>query len=136
LPSQAIDYCLEEGRLSLNNVEHVAINRKPGVNNWRRIGFVLTHWPHPKPMWQKIKNIRSAASVKQALESKYQIELKAQVHHVEHHLAHLASAFLFPASMRRRVCQLTDLAILPVRPRALAMGKSLRLRAASTSRIR
>ena len=94
LPTQAINYCLEEAKLRLEEIEHIAINRKPGVNNLRRLGFVLTHWPHPKLMAQKIKNIRSAASVKEALEANYGIEIKAEVHHVEHHLAHLASAYL------------------------------------------
>ncbi len=95
LPTQAINYCLEEGKLrGLEEIDHIAINRKPGVNNLRRLGFVLTHWPHPKLMAQKIKNIRSAASVKEALQASYGTEIKAEVHHVEHHLAHLASAFL------------------------------------------
>src|SRR5437660_1655337 len=102
LPTSAINYVLEEGKLSLGDVDHIAINRKPGVNNLRRLGFVLTHWPHPKLIAQKIKNIRTAASIKEALEETYDIELRAQfrtgikaeVHHVEHHLAHLASAFL------------------------------------------
>jgi len=102
LPTKAINYVLEEGTLSLGDVDHIAINRKPGVNNLRRLGFVLTHWPHPKLIAQKIKNIRSAASIKEALEAAYGIELRAQfgtgikaeVHHVEHHLAHLASAYL------------------------------------------
>src|ERR1700752_583825 len=77
LPTEAIDYCLREGRLTWRDVDHIAINRKPGVNNWRRLGFVLTHWVHPKLMWQKIKNIRSAASIKEVLEEKYGLELKA-----------------------------------------------------------
>jgi carbamoyltransferase len=94
LPTKAIDYCLREGRLALRDIAHIAINRQPGVNNWRRLRFVLTHRPHPKLMWQKIKNIRSAASVKEALEKAYGHQITAQVHHVEHHLAHLASAFL------------------------------------------
>ena len=94
LPTNAIDYCLREGGVDLSAIDHIAINRQPGVHNWRRLAFVLTHRPHPKLMWEKIKNIRSAASIKETLESKYQIELRAQMHHVEHHLAHLASAFL------------------------------------------
>src|SRR5437763_10662975 len=94
LPTSAINYVLEEGRLRLEEIDHIAINRQPGVNNLRRLGFVLTHLPHPKLMAQKIKNIRSAASVKEALQASYGIEIKAEVHHVEHHLAHLASAFL------------------------------------------
>ncbi len=94
LPTRSIDYCLAEGGVSLGDVEHIAINRKPGVNNWRRLGFVLTHRPDPRLMIQKIRNIRSASSAHEALEKAYGISLKAQVHHVEHHLAHLASAFL------------------------------------------
>jgi carbamoyltransferase len=94
LPTNAIDYCLREAGLNLRDVDHIAVNRKPGVNNLRRLGFVVTRWPHPKLMWQKIKNIRSAASIKETLEATYRMELKATLHHVEHHLAHLASAFL------------------------------------------
>src|SRR5256714_9413067 len=102
LPTSAINYVLEEGKLSLGEIDHIAINRKPGVNNLRRLGFVLTHFPHPKLIAQKIKNIRRAASIKDALEATYGSDLRAQfgtgikaeVHHVEHHLAHLASAYL------------------------------------------
>ena len=94
LPTTAINYVLEAGKISLGDVDHIAINRKPGVNNLRRLGFVLTHWPHPKLMAQKIKNIRSAASVKETLQANYGIEIKAKLHQVEHHLAHLASAYL------------------------------------------
>jgi len=94
LPTEAINYCLREGRLTWNDIDHIAVNRKPGVNNWRRLAFVLTHRPHPKLMWQKIRNIRSAASIKETLQKHYGLSIKAEVHHVEHHLAHLASAFL------------------------------------------
>jgi len=94
LPTQAIDYCLAEGGASLGEVDHIAINRKPGLNNWRRLGFVVTHWPDPRLMWQKIQNIRSASSAAEAVERAYGIKLKAQVHYVEHHLAHLASSVL------------------------------------------
>src|SRR5437660_5904705 len=105
LPTSAINYVLEEGNLSLADIDHIAINRKPGVNNLRRLGFVLTRWPNPKLIAQKIKNVRRAASIKEALGETYDIELRAQfgtritaeVHHVAHHLAHLASASLVSA---------------------------------------
>ena len=94
LPTQAINYCLEEAKLRLEEIDHIAVNRKPGANNLRRLGFGLTHLPHPKLIAQKIKDSRSAASIKEVLQASYGIEIKAEVHHVEHHLAHLASAFL------------------------------------------
>ena len=94
LPTQAIDYCLREGGISLGDVEHIAINRKPGVNNWRRLAFVLTssarseidvakNPQHPQ-RYRRQGELWSRLTV---------ISLSAQVHHVEHHLAHLASAF-------------------------------------------
>ena len=94
LPTMAIDFCLREGRMGWRDVEHIAINRQPGANNRRRLKFVLTHRPSPGLMWQKIKNIRSAKSVKERLEKAYGHVINAEVHYVEHHLAHLASAFL------------------------------------------
>ena len=94
LPTSAINYVLQEGKLSLGEIDHIAINRKPGVNNLRRLGFVLTHFPHPKLVAQKIKNKRSGASVQERLQQVYGIPIKAELHHVEHHLAHLASAYL------------------------------------------
>jgi carbamoyltransferase len=94
LPTRAIDYCLREGGISLQDVEHIAVNRKPGANNWRRLAFVLRHRPAPGLMLQKVRNIRSAASAHESLEKAYGVSLSAQIHYVEHHLAHLASAFL------------------------------------------
>ena len=93
LPTQAIDHCLKEAGTTLEKVDHIAVNRKPGANNWRRLGFVLTRWPDPRLMWQKIRNMRSAAGVKEAIEQSYGVSLGGQLHYVEHHLAHLASAF-------------------------------------------
>jgi carbamoyltransferase len=94
LPTQAIDYCLREGGLTIRDIDHIAVNRKPGVNNWRRLAFVLKHRPDPRLMWQKVRNIRSASSAKQALEEHYGTELRGESHYIEHHHAHLASAFL------------------------------------------
>ena len=107
LPTSAINYVLGEAKLSLGEIDHIAINRKPGVNNWRRIAFGLTHFPHPKLVAQKIKNIRSAASVRETLQQLYGTEIKAQTHHVEHHLAHLASAYLV-SGFKEAACMSID----------------------------
>ena len=94
LPTQAIDYCLREGGVTVSEIDHIAVNRKPGVNNLRRLLFVLRHRPDPRLMWQKVRNIRKAATVKEALEAHYGTSLRAESHQIEHHHAHLASAFL------------------------------------------
>jgi carbamoyltransferase len=94
LPTQAIDFCLREARMNLRDVEHIAINRQPGGHTLRRLEFVVTHQANPKLLLEKIKKKRGLPSIKDTLEKHYDVSLKAQVHHVEHHLAHMASAFL------------------------------------------
>jgi len=108
LPTQAIAWCLAEGKAKLSDVDAVAINRKPGVNNLRRLGFVLTHWPDPRLMFNRLRNIRSAASFADSLRAAFSGEqLRATVHHIEHHFAHLASAYLV-SPFEEAVCLSVD----------------------------
>src|SRR5437660_802259 len=95
LPTEAIKYCLAEDGLRFNDLDHIAINRQPGVNNWRRLLFVLRHRPDFGLIKNRLRNMRHAASVEESLCAAFPGEtLRASVHHIEHHLAHLASAFL------------------------------------------
>src|SRR5258708_13856675 len=89
-----MDYCRREGGITIKEIDNMGVNGNPGVNNPRRFMFVLRHRPDPRLMWQKVRNIRKAATVKEALEAHYGTSLRAESHHIEHHHAHLASAFL------------------------------------------
>src|SRR5438270_13743554 len=71
LPTQAIDYCLREAGLTINEIDHIAVSRKPGVNNLRRLWLVCRRRRDPRLLWQKVRNIRKAATVKEALEAHY-----------------------------------------------------------------
>src|SRR5258706_266505 len=63
LPTEAIRYCLCEAGIQFGDLEHVAINRRPGVNNWRRLAFILTHRPNLRLVLHRIRNIHKAATV-------------------------------------------------------------------------
>lgn len=94
MPSEAIRYVLREAGVELADIGHVAINRDPKVNNFRRVAYALRRLPSPKLILNRIRNIQRAASFEDSLRAALPGEtLRAQVHHVEHHLAHLASAF-------------------------------------------
>ena len=108
LPTQAIQFCLADAKLKLADIDHVAINRKPGVNNFRRLLFVLLHRPDPHLVWNRLRNIRKAVGVEESLRAAFPGQpLAAQFHHVEHHLAHLASAFLV-SPFEEAVCVSVD----------------------------
>jgi carbamoyltransferase len=95
LPTEAMKWCLADAGLKLSDVDHIAINRNPKVNNLRRALYVLQKRPSLSLIWKRLANIKRAASFEDNVLAAFPGQtLKAQVHRVEHHLAHLASAFL------------------------------------------
>ena len=94
-PSESIRYCLREAGIDLGQVDHVAINRDNQANRWRKLAFVVRAGISPSYVLTRLRNRRDWAN----LESNFKQHLpdqtfRATVHPVEHHLAHLASAFL------------------------------------------
>jgi carbamoyltransferase len=108
LPTEAIKFCLAEAGVRFSDVDHVAVNRQPGVNNLRRLMFLLTHRPNLGLVFNRIRNIRKAAGIEDALREAFPGELIcARMHHIEHHLAHLASAYLV-SPFEEAVCVSVD----------------------------
>ncbi len=93
-PSQAIQYCLKEAGIGLGEVNHVAVNRDPKANIWKKIGYTLKKRPELKLVLDRLRNAREWASIEDELHNALPEEsFRGRLHHVEHHLSHLASAF-------------------------------------------
>ncbi len=94
-PSHAIRYCLEEAGIGLGDIARVALNRDPKANYWKKVAYTLTRRPSPALVLARMKNARKWSGVGEELARAFPDQRFAgQVHHIEHHLAHLASAFL------------------------------------------
>ena len=94
-PSESIRYCLKEAGISLGDVDHVAVNTDNQANRWRKLAFVLTSGISPgyvlNRMRARSERTDIAGNLRKALPEH---EFRGAVHAVEHHLCHLASAFL------------------------------------------
>jgi carbamoyltransferase len=107
-PSEAIRYCLEAAGIELSAVEHIAINRNPRVNNFRRLAYVLKRRPAFRLVLNRLRNITKAAAMDRAFRAAFPgTAIKARLHQIEHHFAHLASAFLV-SPFREAVCLSVD----------------------------
>jgi carbamoyltransferase len=94
-PSEAIRYCLEEAGIGLGDIAHVALNRDPKANYWKKVAYTLTRRPSPALVLARMKNARKWSGVGEELARSFPDQrFGGAVHHIEHHLAHLASAFL------------------------------------------
>jgi carbamoyltransferase len=94
-PSEAIRYCLSEADIRLGDVDVVAINQDSNANLWRKVAYTAMRRPDPSLVLDRIRNKRQRVGVAEELERAFPGErLRPQVREVEHHLAHLGSAFL------------------------------------------
>jgi carbamoyltransferase len=93
-PSQAIAYCLAEAGASLADVDHVAVNQDSHANQLRKIAYVLREKPDLGLVLGRLRNRRARTSIPDLLAKAFPGQtLKAELHAIEHHLAHLSSAF-------------------------------------------
>ena len=93
-PSVAIQYCLDEAGVSLNDVDHIAVNRDPNARLMQRMKFILARRPSVSAIKRRLANRAKIRDLKTELTETFNVtSLKPKLHNVEHHRAHLASAF-------------------------------------------
>lgn len=96
-PVKAIQFCLDEAGISMNEVEHICIGRNPWAKLDRKIAFVLSN---PGDSWslvqERLQNREKITSLEQEFDRHFGVNrrtLKARISYIEHHRSHLASAF-------------------------------------------
>jgi carbamoyltransferase len=96
-PSHAVRYCLEAAGLSSSDIDHVAVNRDPSANLLKKALFALRRRPSLGAVRDRLANAGRVRDMRGALCESVALAQDAarfQLHAVEHHRAHLASAFL------------------------------------------
>ncbi len=95
-PSRSIEYCLQEAGLKLGDIDHVAISTNPKKSLLRKLFFVLRHPRNISNAISRLQRGKSTRSLPTWFAQKFNIpqsQLRMGFHHIEHHLAHAASAF-------------------------------------------
>ena len=96
-PSEAIRYCLSAGGVDVAGLDHVAINRNPKANLLKKVLFGLSKRPNFEAVTDRLRNAAKVRGIDELLCSHLEVpreRLRARLHKIEHHRAHMASAFL------------------------------------------
>ncbi|KAB2846218.1 MAG: carbamoyltransferase [Hyphomicrobiaceae bacterium] len=94
-PSESIRYCLAEAGLSIGDIGHVALNSDPSASFFKKVGYALRRRPDVGLILDRVRNQSKRQSVEAELARAFPGGgFHGNVHRVEHHLAHLGSAFL------------------------------------------
>lgn len=94
-PSEAIKVCLDLAGIKISDVDFIAVNRNPKANTSKKVLSALSGLS-PKLVMDRLKNARKIRDIKLDLMSDLKVkkdDIKANVYNIEHHIAHLASAF-------------------------------------------
>ncbi len=93
LPARAIQFCLDQAGVKLTEVDHIAIPRDP----WARLGTKLRFAMRmPRFALDRARVMRRFAGIREDLAAAFDLApeaMRAQFHRIEHHRAHMASAF-------------------------------------------
>ncbi len=92
-PAQAIRYCLKEAGLQLKDIDRVAVPRDPYARLATKLFYAMRM---PSFARERMKVLTKFTGIPEALAQTFDIDparVTANFHRVEHHQAHLASAF-------------------------------------------
>jgi carbamoyltransferase len=93
-PSNAIAYCLHEAGVSLRDVDHVAVNQDSRAHLLHKLLYLARQRPNPSLVVARLKNRRSRGGIGEPLAAAFpDQQFRGGLHNIEHHLAHLSSAF-------------------------------------------
>jgi len=97
-PAKAIQFCIDEAGITLDQVDHIAIGRDPMAKLFKKFMFVAQH---PSIGFKAIKERSINRKQITGLDHEFSLhfpgvdknQLKQKIHHIEHHRTHLASSF-------------------------------------------
>ena len=128
-PTETITRCLEIGGISGGDVEHVAISRDPRANLIRKAAFAVRNKMKLSNIVNRTRNLKKVHEVRTPLAAALGVtESKLpRIHFVEHHPAHLASAFFVSPFEDAAVCAIDGFGDFISTSTAIGRGNQIRM---------
>jgi carbamoyltransferase len=95
-PAHAVRHGLAAAGMRADDIDHVAISRDPSAHIHRKLMFAFSKGHSLAAIRDRLWNVAQQRDLKSTLVDVLQVDasrVKAQVHRVEHHRAHMASSF-------------------------------------------
>ena len=90
LPLLSIKECLAQTNTKENEITHIALNTKPKSNFLKKFNFLIKNFNFKNNLTNRFKD---KSNLKKILKKKLNLNKNVKIIFVEHHLAHISSAF-------------------------------------------
>lgn len=129
-PAESVRACLDMAGLAPADLEHIAIARDPRAHLLRKAGYALFHRPSWKLLRDRATNqrrVHGAADPLARVLGLPEALVRSRLYHVEHHRAHLASAFLVSPWEEAAVCAIDGFGDFVSTSWGIGTGRRLRI---------
>ena len=93
-PFESVRYCLREAHVTLADVDHIAVNQNNWANIAGKLRYVLARGPSLNLLRSRLRNRQARGGLAELIAQAFPAhEFRGRFHRIEHHFAHLSSAF-------------------------------------------
>jgi carbamoyltransferase len=127
-PRESLRVCMETAGVEAHEIDHLAVSRNPRANLLRKVAFVLRKRPTLGLVRGRAANLRRVNALPETLAEALGLapsRVTSQLHWIEHHPAHLASAFFASPFEEAAVCAVDGFGDFVSTSMALGRGSSL-----------
>ena len=104
-PIQSIKECLNQTNTDISEITDIAINSNPLSNLTKKIPFFLKNYLFNKKKFEIFNRLKKKTEIRNELSAhfnNYKINKKLKIHYIDHHTAHISSAF-FPSKFKKAI---------------------------------
>jgi carbamoyltransferase len=106
-PEQALRFCLDEAGGDFGAVTDLAVSRQPRAYLLRKAALALTHPRSLGRAASRVRNLAQIGTLEERIARTFGASRAPRLHSVEHHLAHIGSAF-FCSPFEEALCLTVD----------------------------
>jgi carbamoyltransferase len=94
-PIKAIKFCLDKSQISIDQVDHITINRNPNQKLLKKILFASTKLFNFNFIKNRFNNLKKINTIRDEFEYHFKTKINSKIHNIDHHTAHITSSVFF-----------------------------------------
>ena len=94
-PINSIKFCLDKAQISIEQVDHITINRNPNQKLFKKALFASSKLFNLDFIKNRFQNLKKINSIKDEFEYHFKTKINSKIHNIDHHTAHISSSVFF-----------------------------------------
>ena len=94
-PINSIKFCLNKAQISIDQIDHITINRNPKQKILKKILYASTKLFNFDFIKNRFTNLKRINSIKDEFEYHFKTKINSKIHNIDHHTSHISSSVFF-----------------------------------------